>query len=90
MAFTLPGWNPQERLDRYEDGPGANLPDEFHPNALANANGRPSNGIGIYIRNVRNLNKDGIENLCRKFGRILRIVREDDKSWAIVVFQDLK
>lgn len=94
MAFNLPGWNKSHSSqveNRYEDGPGAYLPDEFQPGAMAKNPRQKHDGVAIYIGNIKSsLTKSGVENLCRPFGRMLNVAREDGKRWAIVTFASFK
>lgn len=72
-----------ERRNNYAEGPGADLGDEFSPGALARRSADHNKlTCGVYLKKVpKSLTKEGVENLCQKFGKVVGVLIYDrDRS----------
>lgn len=83
-AYQNPNFN------RYDDGPGADLPDDLQPGAIA-ADPKVEKSLDVYLGNLSmDLTEQGIRNLVSKYGPILKVIRTPNTKWSIVKFDSVR
>ena len=77
-----------ERRNHYSEGPGADLGNEFSPGALARRSADDNKlACSLYLKKIpKNLTKEGLENFCQKFGKVVTVWKFESYNTATVTY----